>query len=459
VIWKLRPLRLSRAAKPVLSFVDALRANRFPLRLLLLALLFLNVPALAANPQLPQNARDKSLGVASCASSLCHGAVETWKASNVLQNEYVTWSRRDKHARAYSVLLNERSQDIAKRLGMKEPAHESALCLDCHAHNVPPAQRGERFVLSDGITCEACHGPAGRYLTSHVQRGATRANNVSRGLYPTEDHVARAKLCLSCHFGNSQKFVTHKMMAAGHPRMSFELDTFTQIQPPHFRVDSAQRSDGVRIWAIGQALGAHEILDILNDPKRGRDGLFPELVLFDCHACHHPMADKRNAGARLGVGPGIIRLNDSSLLMVRQIARRIGESDKPLGQQIQRFHQAIASGSDALAHARTLQQTIAELVPKIGAYRFTEQDLTAIIAGLVDDGLSGEYSDYQGAEQAAMALQSVADFMRKRKLLSAAAVGPAMNKLLAAVVNDEKYRPAAFQQALKELKASLPPVN
>jgi hypothetical protein len=425
--------------------------------LLAALLVFVQATAFAAAP-LPHNSKDKSLGVASCASSLCHGAVETWAKSGVLQNEYVTWSRRDKHARAYTVLLNERSREIMKRLGLKEAAHESPLCLDCHAHNVPQPQRGERFVLADGVTCEACHGPAGRWVRSHVQRGATHADNLARGMYPTEDHVSRAKLCLSCHFGNAQKFVTHKMMAAGHPRMSFELDTFTQIQPPHYRFDSGQVWDGVRIWAIGQALGAHEILDILNDPKRGRDGLFPELVLFDCHACHHPMGDRRNAGARLGVGPGTIRLNDASLLMVRQIARRVGaEGEAHLGEQIQRFHRAVASGSDALAQARALQQSISKLVPRIGAYKFSEKDLHAMLVGLIDDGLNGEYSDYQGAEQAVMALQSVADFMRRRQLLSAPAVGPAMNRLLAAVVNDEKYRPAAFQQALKDLKASLGP--
>ena len=420
--------------------------------LLLLALL----PLACAAAPLPQHSKDKSLGVASCSNSLCHGAVETWKQSSVLQNEYVTWSRRDKHARAYTVLLNDRSKEIMKRLGLKEAAHQSPLCLDCHSHNVEAPQRGERFVLSDGVTCEACHGPAGRWIRSHVQRGAKHGDNLARGMYPTRDHVERAKLCLSCHFGNAQKFVTHKMMAAGHPRMSFELDTFTQIQPPHYRFDSGEVWDGVRIWALGQALGAHEILDILNDPKRGRDGLFPELVLFDCHACHHPMADKRDAGRRLGVGPGTIRLNDSSLLMVRQIARRVtGEGDAQFAQQVQRFHRAVASGTDALQQARALQQTIAQLVPRIGGYTFSEKDLHAILVGLIDDGLNGEYSDYQGAEQAAMALQSVADFMRKRNLLSAPAVGPSMNKLLAAVVNDEKYRPAVFQQALRDLKASL----
>ena len=103
------------------------------------------VPALAlpAGTTLPQYSRDKSLGVASCASSMCHGAVDTWKNSPVLQNEYITWSRSDKHARAYTLLLNTRSKEIARRLGLKEPAHASALCLDCHAHNVPESRRGD----------------------------------------------------------------------------------------------------------------------------------------------------------------------------------------------------------------------------------------------------------------------------------------------------------------------------
>jgi hypothetical protein len=425
---------------------------------ILLALAALACTLAARSATLPQSSSDRTLGVASCSSSLCHGAVDSWKSSKVLQNEYVTWSRRDKHARAYSVLMNERSRDIMKRLGLNEPAHTSALCLDCHAHNVPADKRGERFVLADGVTCEACHGPAGRYAKTHVQRGASRAANIANGLYPTQDSVDRAKLCLSCHFGNSQKFVTHKMMAAGHPRMSFELDTFTQIQPPHFRVDTSDVWDGVRIWAIGQALGSQQILDILNDPRRGRDGLFPELVLFDCHACHHPMADKRNAGARLGVGPGVIRLNDSGLLMVRQIARRV-DPQSELPQQIQRFHRAVASGSDALAQARSLQHAIGELVPKIGAYRFSERDLNAVLVGLIDDGLGGEYSDYQGAEQAVMALQSVADFMRKRSLIDIRKVGPKLNRLLGLVQYDEKYKPAEFQSALRDLKATLAPLD
>lgn len=431
-------------------------------KLLIFAALASLMPAAAvpAASTLPQYSRDKSLGVASCASSLCHGAVETWKDSNVLQNEYVTWSRSDKHARAYTVLLNIRSKEIARKLELKEPPHQAALCLDCHAHNVPAARRGESFVISDGVTCEACHGPAERWIKGHVEAKATHAGNIANGMYPTDDDVARAKLCLSCHLGNEQKFVTHKIMAAGHPRMSFELDTFTQIGPAHFRIDDDWRKrkgswDGVRAWAIGQAVAAQDLLGLLLSP-RGRDGLFPELVLFDCYACHHPMSDKRNAGGRLGVGPGAVRLNDASLFMVRHIARRVNaEGEAQFVQQVTRLHRAVAAGNDTVAQARAVQEMIARLVPKIGAHRFSAEDLRGILVGLIDDGLAGQYSDYQGAEQVVMALQAVADFMARRGMLRSTLLKPAMTRLLAAVAHDEKYRSATFEQALRDLKSSV----
>jgi len=119
----------------------------------------------AAAQLLPYEAKAMHLGVVNCASSLCHGSVTSWKDSNVLQNEYVTWSRVDKHStRAYQVLLEERSQRIARNLGLKEPAHKAKICLDCHTHNPPAALRGERFKPAEGIGCEACHGPAEKWI-------------------------------------------------------------------------------------------------------------------------------------------------------------------------------------------------------------------------------------------------------------------------------------------------------
>ena len=67
-----------------------------------------------------------------------------------------------------------------------------------------------------------------------------------------------------------------------------------------------------RDWAVGQGVAAINLLDQLTDPKAGWQGIFPELVLFDCYACHKRMSDK-SWGPRQGTGrPGVVRLNDSN---------------------------------------------------------------------------------------------------------------------------------------------------
>ncbi len=426
---------------------------------------------------LPYKSTDVSMGVVNCANSLCHGSVKPLKDSNVLHTEYVTWSRVDRHARAYQVLNNELSMRIARNLGIAKPV-ESPLCLDCHTHNVAKARRGERFQLDDGVSCEACHGPSGGpasgsgasatatggWLQSHVQDGATHVGNLDAGLYPTAEPLARAKLCLSCHFGNADRFVTHRMMGAGHPRMAFELDTFTAVEPAHFNADADWEKrkrlwDGVQVWAIGQALAVSETMSVLTDPKRGRDGLFPELVLFDCHACHHPMSDKRWTPRTPGLGPGAVRLNDSNMLMVRQIAKVV---DPTMGARIAetmtRLQQDVSKGNDALTDAQALRKEMAALIPVLETHSFTDADMRRLLAGLIDEGLNGQYHDYAGAEQATMAIGSVASFMYKRGMLrSAGNVNRGLDALQKSVAHDEQYSPAKFQAALKSFRSTVGP--
>jgi hypothetical protein len=417
-----------------------------------------SAPKTTAVP-LPYRSTDMSMGVVNCANSLCHGSVEPLKDSNVLHTEYVTWSRVDKHARAYQVLFNEKSQRIAKNLGLGKPS-EAKLCLDCHTHNVSKERRDERFRVDDGVSCEACHGPSGRWLEAHVQDNAKHEDNLKAGLFPTSDPVPRAQLCLSCHFGNADRFVTHRLMGAGHPRMAFELDTFTAVEPAHFKTDTDWEKrkrlwDGVQVWAIGQALAVSEMMDVLTDPKRGRDGLFPELVLFDCHACHHPMSDRRWTPRTPGLGPGVVRLNDSNMLMVRQISRVV---NAPLGARIAatmtRLQQGVGSGNDALMQAHALKADMKTLIPALEAHQFTEADMRGILNGLVNDGLSGQYHDYAGAEQATMAIGSVANFMYQRGILkSARNINGGLDALQKTVANDERYNPAQFQAALRNFRA------
>jgi hypothetical protein len=417
---------------------------------------------LAADAPLPPHSSDRSLGVANCTNSLCHGSAQHWTNSQVLQNEYLTWSRKDKHARAYAVLLDSRAKEIARKLGLREPAHQSSVCLDCHAHNVPVARRAEKFVISDGVTCEACHGPAQRWVRSHVEPQATHAQNRANGLYPLPDDVQRARLCLSCHFGNAEKFVNHRMLAAGHPRLIFEIDTFSQVGPVHFHIDDdwLKRKgnwDPTRAWAVGQAMAATELLKTLADPKRGRTGLFPELALFDCHACHHPMSEKREVGARREVGPGWVRLNDSSLLMLARIAGRVDAGGTArFNTQLDLLRRAVAGGEDTLEQARATMRESDQLLARIIAHdRFSSDDVRAMLGSLLEQGLAGHYDDYQSAEQATMAVQSMMDLLNRNGALRTHALQPAMSRLMASVSEDERFQPEAFHSALRELRATL----
>lgn len=415
--------------------------------------------------QLPQYGQDAHLGVLSCAGSTCHGAVEPWKNSTVLQNEYVTWQRQDKHAKAYNVLLDERSKRIARNLGLSQPAHQADVCLDCHADNA--AVRSKTFQLTDGVGCEACHGGAPRWLGIHVSGQASHQDNIAAGMFPTEDPIARAELCLSCHFGDQKKFVTHRIMGAGHPRMSFELDTFTAVQPAHYRVDDDYRkrkkvTSPVQTWAIGQAMAMSKLMEAMADPKRGRDGIFPEFVLFDCHACHHPMSNLRwQARASTGLGPGIPRVSDSNLIMLRVITTHIEpETGKLLRERSLALHRASTEGSDAMvAAAKSLKEIADKLVGVFARHNFGKTEIQALMNGLITEGLAGEFVDYAAAEQTTMAMSSLISAMQQTGMINEAqvkAMNTALEKLYAAVAKDEEYTPVSFTTALQEFQAAAP---
>ena len=411
--------------------------------------------------------KDIHMGVATCAGSTCHGAIEPLKGVGVLQNEFITWQRKDKHAKAYSILLNERSRRIARNLGL-EAAHTAPLCLDCHADNVPNERRHRTFQITDGVTCEACHGGAGRWIGTHISAAATHKVNVENGLYPSANPMSRAKLCLSCHFGDETRFVTHRIMGAGHPRMSFELDTFTAIQPAHFVVDKDYRDrkgawNGVQVWAIGQAMSLDLLLDAFVDPKRGRDGIFPELVLFDCYSCHRSMSNPRwEPKESIGLGPGIPRISDSNMLMLRVIAKQLDSAlAGEFAQGIVALHKSTRGGSygEMLDAAKSLKKVLSRLMDKFSAHSFGKADVKALLAGVVADGLAGEYRDYPGAEQATMALSAIVDTMRNTGAINDSqfkALNAALQKVYTAVEKDEEYQSAAFVSALKTFKAAMP---
>ena len=358
---------------------------------------------------LPQHAEDAHLGVATCASSVCHGSVRPRSSSSVLQNEYVVWSRLDSHRNAYNILLSEESRWIAKNLGL-ENAHEAEVCLDCHADNVALEKRGDRFQINDGVGCESCHGGAERYLSSHTDPGQTHQDNIDAGMYPTDRIEDRAKLCLSCHLGDDQKIASHEIMGAGHPRLSFELDTFDVLQPSHYTLDDDYKTkkwsaDHVTVWALGQVEAGYQTLRLI-ESHLSNGKLFPELSLFDCHACHHSMSDLRwQPQRRIGLPPGSVRLNDSSFAMLFPIARVVAPSQvAKLEEQIKQLHRVVVEKEDIKKSVRALNDTLDALKASVNKFDNLADKSKSLLGDVVAIGSAGEVQDYVEAEQAVMAI-------------------------------------------------------
>jgi hypothetical protein len=249
-------------------------------------------------------------GVGSCAGRGCHGSLAPNRApDSVEQSEYSTWIVHDRHARAYEALLSERGQRIAKNLepfGYK-PAEQEPRCLACHATPQTALGQDEHSVKlrSDGVGCEACHGPANGakpWLEAHVMGGWRKKTDEERkaiyhehGMTDLSDPLVQAKTCVGCHVGAPAgdglpaRDLNHDLMAAGHPRLLFELSAYQQNLPPHWRADKYKMSDPhreARLWAAGQVETARAALDLLADRARGDEKSWPEFAEYDCFACH-----------------------------------------------------------------------------------------------------------------------------------------------------------------------------
>jgi hypothetical protein len=365
------------------------------------------------------------------------------------------------------VLKEPRSLRIAKNLGLADAEH-APLCLDCHADNAPEDRRGPQFNIADGIGCETCHGGASTWLGTHLSGGSHQAN-LAAGLYPTDQPLARAEKCLGCHLGDDKRFVTHKMMGAGHPPMPFELDTYTAIEPAHFVVNESYiqrkgRPNDMQVWAVGQAVDVKLRMDLILDPKNAPEGVNYELSLFDCQSCHHSMADLQwEARASTGLPPGRIKLYDATAMMLRVAAERVApDAAKALRDHMLALHAATGDNWDAVKREATAVRDAANaLIPALQKHDFTKDDAKALADGVIASALEGSDLDYSGAQQQVMALESVVaalkglGFADDKQL---AALNDALNPLYTAVADDQKYTPDAYAAALKTFKTKLPPL-
>lgn len=262
------------------------------------------------------------VGRNSCSATACHGQPQTTPIS--WRNAHQIFEATDPHRRAFDVLYTERSVRMYRLLtedeskAIDDKVYLQFLeqkCIGCHA--TPPQGSQLRGPLGhqpspetywQGVSCESCHGPASHWLGTHYSKnwpenGAFRAMQSATGFQDTRTFDQRAAICVQCHHGpqqiGDQVFdVNHDLIAAGHPRLKFELHAYLANLPRHWKAEvNHGQSDSLHFntWRAGQTalIGQDKRLQETRAAKSKDSDLsgWAEFANHDCRHCHHVPAE------------------------------------------------------------------------------------------------------------------------------------------------------------------------
>lgn len=230
-----------------------------------------------------------------CAAASCHGSGAIGKPAG----EYSTWIESDPHTKAYQVLRNEDSQRISKNLGRTTPSYQDAECLKCHAVDGPRYHQGEKVAdhaLDEGIGCDGCHGPSAKWASLHYtpfwKTLSFRERYEQFGFVPLGNDVTRVLTCAKCHVGGRDREVNHDLIAAGHPRLSFEYTRFhysDEYKLKHWVEKTPNPAFEYHAWLAGQVASLRAAVELL-EARAERAGEskapWPEFAESTCYACH-----------------------------------------------------------------------------------------------------------------------------------------------------------------------------
>lgn len=397
------------------------------------------------------------LGSATCATSQCHGKSEPVAGRNVHLDEYTFWIDQDYHATAYKTLLSDESKSMAAKLGLKS-ARTAKICLDCHTDNVPSDKKGAKFQISDGVGCEACHGGAEKWIKTHTDPSATHAENVAAGLIATEVGSVRAELCLSCHLGTKDKYATHQIMGAGHPRLRFEMNLFSENQPAHYSIDDdyIERkgfTPGFNLWLEGQFISAIQGLEVAIARMHDSVGIFPDLAFYDCDSCHHSTNNLRWSSTRAdGLQPGTLRLQMPNVALLLAYARATGSdaiADQLQSAKRQVLHSAQGSKDGFKNSANAMLGLIRQLREQ-SKRDFSNAEVSAVRLAILQAAGSDRASDFAEAEQVIYSFESLCIVLKEIDKCA-----PELDKLFDGVKRFNDFNPTKFARIAKSVSSNL----
>jgi hypothetical protein len=337
-------------------------------------------------------------------------------AKFVRRNENAIWENEDKHARAYQKLSEPRARQIAEIL--QTDVVKDKRCLNCHA--VPMGLIAEKKLVpvTEGVGCEACHGPASAWGPKHgadpdwIRRELEYKSSL--GMWNVRDPVTHAAICLSCHLGSVKegRVVTHEMYAAGHPPLpGFEVVTWSREMPLHWRyakqkdpkfreISKVQpwEHEETKLAVIGHFVALKTAADLVAGETAASSessvvqAHWPELASFECYACHH---DLRSPSWRQRRGfpglPGRPHLSQWIHALIPALLEATGQDAKSkdrFRELLARFYKLLdarpfGNSGDLNTAARDLSAWSEELIGRLKAYRFDQSASLRILHDLI----------------------------------------------------------------------------
>jgi len=262
------------------------------------------------------------LGRDSCAASTCHGGPLRSDSDGVFphwNSSQTAFEAHDPHGRSGSTLAGDWSRRIV--IGLDATAASSPQrfrkvvverCASCHSprdhsagdHSPRDAADGNSVGLWEGVSCEACHGPAADWLEPHLKSDW----QVAAPMRDLGRYVARVETCVRCHVGSRRedgviRDMNHDLIAAGHPALRFEPWSALKRLPVHgggdLTTDGLATLDGEserRRQSVGRLIALRAAVRLTGE--RFQDvrqssvvpaAVWPELSDYDCFACHQPL--------------------------------------------------------------------------------------------------------------------------------------------------------------------------
>jgi hypothetical protein len=356
---------------------------------------------------------------------------------------------------------------MGKILKLSTPPNQADKCRACHTLNVAANLRAQTFQGDEGVSCENCHGPAVGWLGPHTTKGWTREQSIKLGQYETRDLVARSERCMSCHVGTAEKRVDHEMIAAGHPDLTFELNTFSAQMPRHWKFPSeGDPWAGVQEWGIGQAVQLREALTRLSRSAEGQ--FWPEFAELDCFACHHnltaPLDSWRQARGYPGRNPGAPAWNASRYVVLRHLVEQVNPvGRRQLDAELEKVSSLVASGADRgqIAAAAKQASGLADQIAQQLRRQQYDRDLsTRVMQAITADGSPIAEQGWLSAEQAAFAIDAIwLAYQKNEKVGNEPELRAAINRLFDLLQNPSAYNAPMFVAQMQKVKTLLPGVK